>query len=390
MESMAASKVDFGVEGLLAEACAATGLSDFGEPDFREPLAVLCQTYDQAPFDERGRKRNRRRVLALLSARLRVEDALRRHPEIRQREIRRPMLLTGLPRSGTSALFSLLAADPVARPLLLWETQHPEPAAGLAPGQPDPRYLAVKTYYEQAHQKNPEFTKIHYASADTPEECVLLQALTLNGVHYGVEPMLEPYASWYRKQHLLPMYRYYRTLLQMLDWQRPGERWLLKAPAHMWAIDSLIEVFPDVGVVWSHRDPLLCIASVCSMTDAISNGALALSRRELGPRVFDFYATSLERGLAVRDRSDAARFVDVRHDDFVDDPLGVARRIYAGFGLKLSAEAEAAMRTHVGDNPKGKHGSHAYALEEWGLSADAVRERFTSYIERFGLQGDLE
>ena len=333
---MAARQDEFGAERLLAEACAATGLSDFGRDDFREPLRMLCQTYDQAPFDERGRKRNRRRVLALLSARLRVEDALRRHPEIRQREIRRPMVLTGLPRSGTSALFSLLAADPVARPLLLWETQHPDPAVGLAPGQPDPRYLAVKAYYEQSHQKNPEFTKIHYASADTPEECVLLHALTLNGVHYGVEVMLEPYASWYREQDLLPMYRYYRMLLQMLDWQRPGERWLLKAPAHMWAIDSLIEVFPDVSIVWSHRDPLLCIASMCSMTYAISNGALALSKRELGPRVFDFYATSLERGLAVRDRSDSARFVDVRHDDFVDDPLGVARRIYARFGLSLS------------------------------------------------------
>jgi hypothetical protein len=174
----------------------------------------------------------------------------------------------------------------------------------------------------------------------------------------------------------------------MLDWQRPGERWLLKAPAHMWAIDALTLTFPDVGIVWSHRDPLLCIASVCSMTWAITNGALALSKRALGPLVFDFYATSLERGLAVRDRCDAARFVDVTHDDFVEDPLGVARRIYSHFGLPLSAQAEAAMRAHVGDNPKGKHGSHAYALEEWGLSADAVRERFAAYIERFRLEGD--
>ena len=348
---------------------------------------MLCQTYERAPFDERGRKRNRRRVLQLLSSRLRVEDALRRHPEIRGREIRRPTVLTGLPRSGTSALFSLLAVDPEARPLLLWETQHPEPAVGLAPGQPDPRYQAVKAYYEQAHQKNPEFTKIHYASADTPEECVLLQALTLNGVHYGVEVMLEPYASWYRKQDLLPMYRYYRSLLQMLDWQRPGERWLLKAPAHMWAIDALIETFPDVGVVWSHRDPLLCTASICSMTYAISNGALQISKQELGPVVFDFYATSLERGLAVRDRSNAARFVDVTHDDFVTDPLGVARRIYDHFGLPLSKPAEAAMRAHVRDNPQGKHGRHAYALEEWGLEAGAVRERFKSYLERFDLEG---
>jgi Sulfotransferase family len=385
---MAAGETDFGVEALLAEACAATGLSDFGETDFREPLAVLCQAYDRAPFDERGRKRNRRRVLQLLCARLRVEAALRRHPEIRERGIRRPMVLTGLPRSGTSALFSLLATDPAARPLLLWETQHPEPAEDLAPGQPDPRYLAVKAYYEQAHRKNPEFTKIHYASADTPEECVLLQAVTLNGVHYGVEPMLEPYASWYRKQDLRPMYRYYRTLLQMLDWQRPGERWLLKAPAHMWAIDALSETFPDVAVVWSHRDPLLCIASVCSMTYAITNGALDISKRELGPLVFDFYATSLERGLAARDQSDGARFVDVTHDDFVEDPLGVARRIYAHFGLPLSAQAEAAMQAHIGENPKGKHGSHAYALEEWGLPADAVRERFAGYTRRFGLGGD--
>ena len=158
---MAAGNLDFGVEALLAEACAATGLSDFGERDFREPLGVLCQTYQRAAYDERGRKRNRRRVLQLLTSRLRVEAALRRHPEIRQREIRRPMVLTGLPRSGTSALFNLLAVDPEARPLLLWETQHPDPVEGLAPGQPDPRYLAVKAYYEEAHQKNPEFTKMH-------------------------------------------------------------------------------------------------------------------------------------------------------------------------------------------------------------------------------------
>jgi hypothetical protein len=382
---MTAASDFFGIDALLAEARAATGLSDFGPDDFREPLRVLCQTYADAPFDERGRKRNRRRVLQLLAARLRVEAALRLHPEIRSRAIRRPMFLTGLPRSGTSALFNLLAADPAARPLLLWETQFPDPAEGLAPGEPDPRYLAVKAYYEESQRKNPEFTKIHFASADTPEECVLLHALTLNGVHYGVEPLLEPYASWYRQQDLRPMYRYYRTLLQMLDWQRPGERWLLKAPAHMWAIDALLDVFPDVSIVWSHRDPLACVASVCSMTWAITNGALALTKQQLGPLVFDFYATSLERGLAVRERSDPARFIDVGHDAFVDDPLGVARRIYAHFGLPLPAAAQAALASHVAANPKGKHGSHDYALEEWGLDARSVRERFKAYSERFGL-----
>jgi hypothetical protein len=124
------------------------------------------------------------------------------------------------------------------------------------------------------------------------------------------------------------------------------------------------------------------------MTWAITNGALEMEKHELGPLVFDFYATSLERGLAARDRSDPARFVDVAHDAFVEDPLGVARRIYAHFGLALPALARAAMQAHVDANPKGKHGRHAYALEEWGLSAEAVRERFRPYSERFGLAGE--
>jgi hypothetical protein len=295
------------------------------------------------------------------------------------------MLLTGLPRSGTSALFNLLAADPAARALLLWETQFPDPMEGLAPAAPDPRHEAVRAYYEQAHEKNPEFTKIHFASADTPEECVLLQAVSLHGVHHGVEVMLEPYGSWYRKQDLLPMYRYYKMLLQMLDWQRPGERWLLKAPAHMWAIEALIETFPDVSIVWSHRDPLLCTASICSMTAAIPGGTLDMPNETLGPIVLDFYATSLERGLAARDRCDPAHFVDVTHDDFVDDSLAVARRIYDHFGLVMGDEISNAIREHIAANPKGKHGTHDYALEEYGLDADTVRERFASYTERFGI-----
>ena len=141
-------------------------------------------------------------------------------------------------------------------------------------------------------------------------------------VQMGVEIMLEPYASWYREQDLGPMYRYYRDLLCLLDWQRPGERWLLKAPAHMWAIEPLLDCFPDVSIVWSHRDPLLCTASICSMTHALADG-LAIDKTVLGPIVMDFYATSLERGLAARDRAGAASFVDVTHDEFVDDSLAV-------------------------------------------------------------------
>lgn len=380
------TEVDFAEEGVLAAAREATGLDDFGDESFREPLRMLLRTYDENAYSEKARRRNRRRVLTLLGTRLKIEDAFARHPEIRERRISRPMVLTGLPRSGTSALFNTLACDPATRALLLWEAMNPDPVEGLGPDDPDPRREMIEGYYASLREKNPDFTKIHFASADTPEECVLLHAFSLNGVHLGTEVMLEPYASWYRKQDLRPMYAYYADLLRMLDWQRPGERWLLKAPAHMWAIDALIETFPDVSIVWNHRNPLECTASACSMTAMLMDGREGFDPTELGPVVMDFYATSLERGLAARDRQDPRRFFDVGFGRLVDDPMAVVRDIYAHFGLEMAPAAERAIADHVAANPKGKHGAHEYGLEEYGLTPEAARARFAPYIERFGIE----
>jgi hypothetical protein len=385
----APAEVRFDEEELLAEARAATGLSDFGDPAFREGLRVLLETYDRgAGFDARGRRRFRRRVVQLLATRLRVEEAWKRHPEALAREIRSPVYLTGLPRTGTSALFNLLAADPAARPLRLWEGTFPDPAEGLAPGQEDPRYLAVKAYYDRVREKDPEFTRIHFASADTPEECVLLLAHAFCDVQMGIEVMIEPWASWFQRQDLRRAYAYYRDLLKLLDWQRPGERWLLKSPAHLWALDVLVELFPDACLVFTHRNPCEAIASACSLTHALMTERPALDPRALGPQVLEYYARSLERGLAARDRMDPRRFHDVDYRAFVADPLAAAKGIYAWFGLPLDAEVEAALAAHVRENPQGKHGAHAYDLATYGLTPARVRDRLAAYVERFGLPAE--
>jgi len=376
-------------ETLLTEARSATGLSDFGPDDFQAGLDQLIETYHRAPLNERGRRRNRRRLLELLSTRLRIRDGFNRHPEILERSVHAPMVLTGLPRSGTSALFNFLANDPVTRPLRLWEARSPEPLEGLAAGQADPRRDELEARFAEGRKKNPEFTKVHFTSADTPEECVLVHAFALHGVQMGFEVMLEPYGSWYREQDLHGMYAYQRDILKMLDWQRPGDRWLLKAPAHMWGIDALIDTFPDVSIVWSHRNPLLCVASICSMTALIMRPQMEnLDTTALGPVVMDFYATSLERGLAARDRADAAHFIDVTHDDFVADATNVAENVYRHFGLDYSDRARAAMREHMRANPKGKHGKHEYSLDEYGLDPSQVRRRFAAYAERFAIDFD--
>jgi hypothetical protein len=377
--------LDWSEESVLAEARAASGLADFGSDDFRPGLRALLRTYAENPFSEKGQRRSRRRLVSLLATRAKIEDALRRHPEVLARPVRSPVVLTGLPRSATSALFNLLGEDPAARPLRLWETQCPDPLENLAPGAPDPRREAIDAYYAQGREKNPEWTKIHFTSADTPEECVLLHAYAMHGVQLGIEPLLEPYASWYQSQvtDLRPLYAYQKRLMQLLDWQRPGERWLLKAPAHLWGLDALAATFPDVAIVWTHRDPVACTASACSMTLALMATLERVDAKWLGPAVMEFYARSLDRGLAAREKMDPRRVVDVSHDEFVSDPVGVAKRVYGHFGLPLTAEALAAFEAHAAVNPRAKHGKHEYELGEFGLSEGRVRERFTEYLGRF-------
>ena len=369
---------------LLDEARKATGLDDFGAPEFREGLGMLIETVAGNPFSERGRQQYRQRLVQLLSTRLRIEEAFRRHPEIRERPIAAPMFLTGLPRSGTSALFNLLAIDPAARPLLLWEGVFPDPDWDLAPGEVDPRHRAMKAVSEKTRETNPEFTKAHFADADTPEECVLLHAFAFDGGQFGFELLLEPYASWFSGHDLRPLYRYYADLLRLLDWQRPGQRWLLKSPAHLWALDTLVETFPDCSIVWNHRDPAVCIPSIASMIHMIASDRVESPALEFGPKVLEHYATSLERGLAVRDRLNPDRFVDIDYHALVSNSLGEVERVYAHFAQPLDS-VRAAMESHVASHPKDKHGKHEYDLASFDLTRDGVRERFRDYVERFGL-----
>ena len=381
--------IDLSAENLLAEASRQTGLTDFGDPAFRTGLAVLIETYEQAGLNARGHKNTWRRLLLLLSNRLRIEEAFRRHPEIRDRPIRSPIYLTGLPRTGTSALFNLLGIDPASRPLLTWEGMFPDPTENLQPGEEDPRLLAMRAHYEKAREKGLGFDAIHFVRPDGPEECVLLQAHAFCDAQVGIEPLMEPYGSWFQKQDLRDMYAYYRDLLRLLDWQRAGERWLLKSPAHLWALDILVEMFPDVCIIQTHRNPMQIIPSYCSMMAALMGIRESMDPTQLGPTVLEYLARSLEKGLAARNRSDPSRFVDVDYRKFVEDPMASVKQIYDAFGIELAAPTEQAMRAYVTDNPQKKHGSHEYSLEQYGLSPEVVRARLSSYIERFDLPTDL-
>lgn len=375
------SGVDLDPGRLLDDARRATGLTDFGPWPFERSLAALLATYDHGmSLTERGKKTERRRLLGLLVNRLRCVAALDRDPSIRARAIRKPMFLTGLPRTGTSALFNLLAADTSARPLLLWEGNHPDPLEGGRPDGEDPRLVALRKALEAARAANPGFSAIHDARADHPEECVQLLAHSMGFVQNGVEPLFSPYAEEFVAQDFGPAYDLYADLLRLLDAQRPGERWLLKTPAHLYALDHLLRLFPDATIVITHRDPRECVPSYCSMVRALLSQAETVDPHAIGLAVVEYLARSLERAKAARRSLDPARFVDVEYREFLEDPLATARRIHAAAGLPLATDA---LEAHVRANPQNKHGRHDYGLAEFGLTEALLRERFGDEATRY-------
>ncbi|KAA0236213.1 MAG: sulfotransferase [Actinobacteria bacterium] len=376
------SEVSFDLDQLLREAIEATGLSDFGSDDFSEGLQVLLETYDHNGFDEDGRRHSRGRLLGLLQERLRIEHAWKTHPEVREVQIVAPMYLTGLPRTGTSALLNLLAQDPAMRPLELWEAMNPSPLPGNPPKADDPRYQVIKEFTDRMYEQNPGFEAIHHTGPDTPEECIHLLNHTFADVQFGIECLLEPYGSWFQAQDHRASYTYYADILRLLQWSRPGERFLLKSPAHLWALDILVEMFPDCSIVITHRDPVECVASYASMMEAMMSER-RFDRHDLGPAVMEYLARKTEYSLACRDSLDPARILDVYYRDAVSEPLATVARIYAYFGLPLDADLEHTFADHSGSHRQGEHGTHAYRLEDYGLTEETIGERFLAYTDRF-------
>lgn len=378
------SSISFDLQSVLDEATSKAGLTDFGSQDFMAGLNVLLQTYDQAGYNEKGRKRARRRVVDLLAARLRIEKAFADYPQIESVEIKQPMYLTGLPRTGTSALLNLLANDPAARPLKLWEGMMPDPFENFEHGKEDPRYRAMKDWQDEQASKNPDFSKIHHTSADTPEECIHLLNHTFTDVQFGVETMMEPYGTWFKQQDLAPSYHYYARLLRMLQWQRPGDRWLLKSPAHLWALDCIDKEFPDACIIITHRNPLEAVTSYASMMAAMMIER-DYDKKQLGPVVMEYLAQKVEHSLNLRENIAKERILDLQFNDFVSDSVGFVNGIYDYFKLPMTDIAKQRIETYAASHPMNKHGKHDYALEQYGLNEKEVLKRFAFYIDRFNI-----
>lgn len=370
-------------DALCAAAEKRTGLADFGSARFREPLAVLARALEQeARLTALGRVSARIQLVGLLSTRLRALDLLRRRPEIEAEAIGAPIVILGMPRTGTTALQRLLSRDPRLRSLPYWEALAPLPDGDATErgADPAPRIERARRGLRFLHWAAPRMQAMHEMDALEPDEEIWLLALDLATMLFEATWNVPSFRAWYERADLREGYAFLRRMLQILQWYRPGERWLLKSPQHMEQLPVLFETFPGALVVQTHRDPLEVTASFVSM--ACYGRRMNEAHPDPGA-IARYWAGRIEamlrRSLEGRAGLPPERFVDVRFADLVADPLAVVRRIYAAAGLALGADVEAPMRAWLAANPRGKHGGHSYRLEDFGLDPAERRRALAFY-----------
>jgi len=367
------------VEDLSESATRITGLTDFGADDYSDGLAVLLESYDsEADLTSVGRRVARAGLRGALAARLLCEAGWAAHPEHAEVPIERPIFVTGLPRSGTTALHRLLTADPTHQGLELWLAEVPQPRPPRHTWAANPAFQRIQTAYTRHHVEHPEFMGVHYIAADTVEECWQLLRQTMRSVAFECLAHLPGYSAWLQEQDWTGPYRRHRRSLQLIGLHDATRRWVLKNPSHLFALDGLLAAYPDALVIQTHREPAAVIGSMCSLAAQATEGwSGAFAGNVIGADQLELWARGLTEFAAARARHDAARFLDIDYADFTADPVGTVESVYAHFGLPYSGAAADAIRAlHAAGGRDAARPAHQYSLADFGLTAGQVNERF--------------
>jgi hypothetical protein len=389
------------VDAVCDAAVARTGLDDFGPDDFCERLAVQLAEMDAD--DERtgiGRMLMFGDCTRYAANRLLLRDLLARHPEILDVEITKPVIVVGLPRSGTTHLVNLLAADTRFRSMPLWESYEPVPN----PNEPaevdgvDPRWTRCNAAWEAMQAAAPFVASMHPMAPDHVHEEIELQLPDFSSYNLEWVARAPRWRDYYLAHDQTPHYAYMKTVLQVLQWYRPRERWVLKSPQHLEQLGPLLATFPDATIVVTHRDPVAVVQSTITMA---CYGART-TYRTTRPEWYRDYWTDrigrlLDASLRDRDRERAAhrlspdRTVDVLFHEYMADEMGTLERVYECAGIPLTDRARAEIASYQAAHPRGKEGRVVYDLRgDFSVTPDEVRSRFGAYLDRFDIRIEVQ
>jgi hypothetical protein len=373
------------VEDLEASATRLTTLTDFGGHDYREGLGVLLRSYaEDEELTDLGRRVKRSELRGALVARL-VSETGFKQVAVDETVIERPIFVTGIPRTGTTALHRLLAADPSHQGLEQWLCEMPQPRPPRETWPDNPVFQQIQAGFDKFHAAKPEFSGVHYIAADTVEECWQLLRQSAMSISYETLAHVPTYSAWLSAQDWTPAYARHRRNLALIGANEPEKRWVLKNPSHLFALDALLAVYPDAIVVQTHREMRTTLASSCSLSALATEG---YSTTFVGERIGHDQIEMLGRGadlfMAARDRHDPSHFYDVAFPDLVRDPVGTVEGVYRHFGLPWSDDVRAAVAAEdVAGRSGNRAPSHRYSLADFGLTDAEVDERFAEYTARY-------
>jgi hypothetical protein len=385
----AAESVGLGVarldrEEILAAARRRTGLADFGALDFLEPMDRIIEQANGAPLTPLARMIVRQAYVEAACTRLKLTRMFDEDRSLSAIPVNRPIFVVGFPRSGTTVIQNLLALDPGRRALEFWELTRPIPEVADPVRDARRRIRTTEQMLAVAYVASPEMARVHEIRSTSPEECWPLFCPSFAVMNWDLGAGLAPYGDFLMGWRMEVAYREYRQLLQLLLRQNPAEHLVLKCPEHLWFLDALLAVFPDAGVVWTHRDPYKSIASYCSLISLQWRTMYGrFDPREVGAHVEQRFHLGVERAMAVRERMGEDRFHDVPLAALIADPQAAVDGITQKFGLRRCAPNEVAR--YLATRREDARGQHRYEPARYGVDRGRVHASFRPYLERFGI-----
>ncbi len=383
------------VNAIVEEASAGTALDQHCDSLVLIPLGILVDSFNRdAELNSLGRTCAKYDLIRTLRNYLNIISTRGANPEIQQEKINSPLFITGLPRSGTTLLHSLLAQDPASRVPRVWETMYPCPPPETLTYQFDQRIAKAEQDLRWLDFMIPDFKRAHLIGATLPQECIVLTEHIFRSQAFESMYYVKSYRSWHEQEDKLPEYEFHKKYLQHLQWLCPGERWVLKAPSHLFGLDSIMRVYPDAKIIFTHRDPLKVIPSCASFSEILRSPfrSKGIERKELGEEISSHWAKGSNNAISFRKKmSDDMKhsFLDINYCDLTENPIETVQKIYDHFRWNITDESILRMKRFLAENPINRNGKHDYSLGEYGLDSEEETHKFRSYIEYFGVEPEF-
>lgn len=375
-------------DALIEQARQKTGLDDFGGDSFREGLDVLISdvnaTIDQRA--EQGLARLTGNMINALANRLKITDYHKQRPELARRGVEKPVFVFGIPRTGTTLLSNLLAADPGRRSPLTWEIDDPVPPPTSASLYNDPRALARLEIERKMLAARPEMGKYYRSSAIYPNEDVFIMSNDFKTLMWESQGLMRNYRDWIFSTDVTSAYEYHKRFLQVLQADAPGV-WNLKMPSHALYLETLLKVYPDARLIWTHRDPYTATGSFCSLVSLGHGSNMQKPDMEWISANYPWQAKQhADRIMDSRAKIGHDRIVDVHYAELMQKPIETMRKVYGLLGDDFTAAAQSGMQAWLDDNPQQKFGKHEYKLAQFGLSVDTLKPMFERYLAEYDVE----